>query len=346
MQQDTVHTSHQQHELPIIDELIISDTDQVASRPLTPYQVLRALPPDATPAQQDSAIQAWFQPKEIRYSEQPDTLHLPGHGPGRSLKDVNLPQYYRENFFSNDSLLHPEISGGRYGVAGAPVPYTIRGDNMFTSLLLLCIVLFVVSIANSQRFIANQLKDFFYMPNYNDQMVETMGEVRFQLFLMLLGCLLFSISSYSYVTTYVGDTFLFDDDFLLISLIFGCFVGYFLLKWLLYRLVNVVFYKGSNKVLQWDRSFLFIGALEGSLLFPAVLLQVYFELSIQNVTYYYVFVITITKLLTFYKSWTIFFRQNGMILQNFLYFCALEITPLLIFTRALLMMVDSLKINF
>ena len=67
---------------------------------MTPYQVLRLLPKDATPAQQDSAIQAWFQPGEVHYSNQPDTLHLPGHGIGRSLKDVNLPQYYRENFFS------------------------------------------------------------------------------------------------------------------------------------------------------------------------------------------------------------------------------------------------------
>ena len=38
------------------------------ARPQTPYQVLRMLPRDATPAQQDSAIQAWFQPGEIHYS--------------------------------------------------------------------------------------------------------------------------------------------------------------------------------------------------------------------------------------------------------------------------------------
>ena len=32
-------------------------------KPRHPYQVLRTLPKDATPAQQDSAIQATFQPK-------------------------------------------------------------------------------------------------------------------------------------------------------------------------------------------------------------------------------------------------------------------------------------------
>ena len=331
--------------LPIIDDLIIDDTATVHARPQTPYQVLRMLPRDATPAQQDSAIQAWFHPGEIHYSEQPDTLHLPGHGPGRNLKEVNLPQYYRENFFSNDSLLHPEISGGRYGVAGDPVPYTIRGDNMFTSLLLLCSLLFFVSIAQSQRFIGKQLKDFFYLPHNDDTINETSGELRFQLFLGLLCCLLASISSYLYVTYYVADTFVLDNDFQLISLFFGCFVVYFLLKALLYHCINSVFFDDKRN-LQWIKSFLFITAMEGALIFPAVMLQVYFDLSIQNVTYYYVFVLVITKILTFYKSWVIFFRQNGVFLQTFLYFCALEIAPLLGLAGALLLMVDLLKINF
>ena len=68
------------------------------TKPQTPYQVLRLLPKDATPAQQDSAIQAWLEPVEIRYSERPDTLHLPGDGIPKDLKAVSLPQqYYREN---------------------------------------------------------------------------------------------------------------------------------------------------------------------------------------------------------------------------------------------------------
>jgi hypothetical protein len=344
MIQDSILTSQPLRELPIIDDIIIDDVPSDTFRPLTPYQVLRMLPSDATPAQQDSAIQAWFQPGEIHYSEQPDTLHLPGHEPGRSLKEVNLPQYYRQNFFSNDPLFHPEIDGGRSGVAGDPIPYTIRCDNMFTSLLLLCIVLFFFSIARSKWFISRQLRDFFYL-SYHDDMTETSGELRFQLFLVLLCCLLLAISSYLYVTAYVADTFQLDNDFQLISLFFGSFVGYFLLKSGLYSLVNYVFFDG-NKSLQWMQSALFLTAMEGVLLFPAVLLQVYFDLSVQNVIFYYVFILLIIKILTFYRSWVIFFRQNGVYLQNILYFCALEIVPLLGFAGSLLSIVNLLKINF
>ena len=346
MQQDSLQTSPQPlRELPIIDDMIIDDTQHVAARPVTPYQVLRMLPPDATPEQQDSAIQAWFQPGEIHYSDRPDTLHLPGHEPGRNPTEVELPQYYRHNFFSGDSLFHPEIVKGRLGVPGDPVPYTIRGDNMFTSLLLLCIMLFVVSVANSRHFIARQVKDFFFITREEASMTETSGELRFQLFLMLLGCLLMSISSYLYITNFVADTFMLQSDFQLISIIFGGFVAYFALKWLLYTVVNQVFF-GGKKTLHFSKVLLFIIAAEGVLLFPAVLLQVYFDLNVENVLYYYTIVLFLVKLLTFYKSWAIFFRQSGVYLHTFLYFCALEIAPLLGFAGALLWIVDLLKINF
>ena len=131
------------------EPIVPSDTNDTIehkpAKPQTPYQVLRLLPKDATPAQQDSAIQAWFQPGEIHYSTRPDTLHLPGHGIGKSLKDVNLPQYYREHFFSDNTYLHPELDGGRYGVAGDPIPYTTKNDNIITSMLLVCFVLTLVA---------------------------------------------------------------------------------------------------------------------------------------------------------------------------------------------------------
>lgn len=118
------------------------------ARPQTPYQVLRLLPKDATPAQQDSAIQAWFEPGEIHYSSQPDTLHLPGHEIPRDLKKVDLPQYYRENFFSASTLYHPELNGGRNGVAGDPVPYAIHNDHIITGILICSFLLLMFALSD------------------------------------------------------------------------------------------------------------------------------------------------------------------------------------------------------
>jgi hypothetical protein len=340
MQQDTI---------VVVQEQTVASFDSVPrtpSRPQTPYQVLRTLPRDATPAQQDSAIQAWFQPGEIHYSQRPDTLHLPGHGIGRNLKEVNLPQYYRESFFSKDSLLHPEINGGRYGVPGDPVPYTVRSDNVITLLLLFCFILAVVAFANSRRFIVRQLKDFFYLPRTEDFIEsETSGEVRYQFFFVMQTCLLISITYFFYVTTNVTDSFVLKSPYLLMAIFFGVGMVWLMLKALLYTLVNGIFFS-SKKNVQWLKTMLFITAVEGIILFPAVLLQVYFFLPIQKVIYYFIFALIIIKILTFYKCWSIFFRQNAFSLQIFLYFCALEAVPLIALCGIMVGIVNDLKINF
>ena len=70
-----------QDTLTVQPTLATGDSGQVTVAPkpheLTPKEVLSWLPADATPAQQDSAIQRHIKISEIHWSEQPDTLHLP-----------------------------------------------------------------------------------------------------------------------------------------------------------------------------------------------------------------------------------------------------------------------------
>ena len=98
------------------------------------------------------------------------------------LENVELPQYYKQNFFSTDSLWHPELNGGRYGIAGDPVPYTIRGDNMITALLLCCFILAFVAFSKSRWFIMRQTKQFFRTERSGTTVItETTNEFRFSL---------------------------------------------------------------------------------------------------------------------------------------------------------------------
>lgn len=336
------------------DTTVVKETDVTAgpvkAEPHTeerhPYQVLGKLPPDATPAQQDSAIQAVFHVENKHLSTRPDTLHLPGHDKGKSIKDVSLPQYYRENFFSKDSLFHPELDGGRYGVAGDPVPYTIRGDNTITALLLGCFILALVAFSKSRRFIFRQARNFFYEPqSLTTEFSETTNEFRFQFFLVLQTCLLLSVISFLYTLECVADTFILSSQYQLVAVFFGIYVAYFSLKTLIYWLVNNVFF-GKRKSVRWLKSLLFIVSVEGIALFPLVMLQSYFDLSVQNAVIYAVLVMTLVKILLFYKSYVAFFRQKAFYLQIILYFCALEMMPLLSLWGVLVMIVDYLKINF
>ena len=312
---------------------------------LTPKQVLSWLPKNATPAQQDSMIRAHIKPSEIHWSSMPDTLHLPGQQPGKSFRDVSLPQYYRESFFSKDSLFHPELRGGRLGVAGDPVPYTVAGDNFVSSLLLLCFVLACVAFNRTKYFIIRQAKNFFRMPSVGTtEVTETSNEIRFQFFFVLQTCLLIAIGFFIYSRASISDTFTID-QYQVISIYAGFVASYFLLKTILYQISGWVFFD-KKKNGQWLKSFLFLISCQGVLMFPVVMLLSYFNLSLQVAVIYALIVLGIVKILTFYKTYLIFFKRNGVFLQIILYFCALEVVPLFALWGGLVLISHYLKINF
>jgi hypothetical protein len=122
-------------------------------------------------------------------------------------------------------------------------------------------------------------------------------------------------------------------------------VGYFTVKWWLYTFVNTVFF-GSKKNKHWLKTKLFISSMEGVVFLPVLLLQAYFDITEKNVVIYFVVVLIFVKILTFFKCYVAFFRRNVVKLQIILYFCALEMVPLIAFWVTLDIVVKSLKINF
>ncbi len=263
-----------------------------------------------------------------------------------SLPVVELPQYYKEGYFAKDSLLHPELQGGRYGVAGTPVPLSLRGDNIITLMLLVSFVLAMVSFSNAREFILRQAKSFLY--GYRDGLTgvtETATELRLQLLLVTLTSFFFALLFYFYYLSYKGETLAVDSPYYLIAILWATTVAYFALKALLYTVVNKVFF-GSKRNVQWLKSLLFITSLEGVMLFPAVILRTYFEMNMQNVVIYFVVVLVIVKLLVIYRCFVIFFRRNVFKLQIILYFCTLEVIPLLTLWGAVEILGNVLIINF
>lgn len=272
-------------------------------------------------------------------------MHLPGRPVGKSYRDVSLPQYYKESFFSKDSLFHPELTGGRLGVAGDPVPYTPANDNLITGILFGIFILALIALRRLKGFIKRQAKDFFYIPrNESTTQTETSGEIRFQIFLLLQTSLLLALIYFFSKFNVATDTFIVE-QYQAIGIYGGLIIAYFLLKFIAYGFTNWVFFERRLNG-RWIRSLLFLISVQGMLLFPIVMLQVYFSLSIKTVSIYTYFVIILFKLLTFYKSHVIFFKRKGAFLQNILYFCALEIVPLLSLYGALALTNSYLKINY
>jgi hypothetical protein len=86
--------------------------------------------------------------------------------------------------------------------------------------------------------------------------------------------------------------------------------------------------------------------MESVVFLPAVLLLAYSNMTEENIVIYFVVVLIFVKIMTFFKCYVVFFRRNVVKLQIILYFCALEMVPLLAFWGALDFVTNSLKINF
>lgn len=308
----------------------------------------------AVVAQQDSSWHAsdslgssWSGSGAVDYWRLSDSLYSLKRDQGTDLLEVEpLPQYYQETFFSGDSLLHPEVSGHGYGQVGEPMPYLLRHDNVVTSLLLICLVAMLFAFAHNRRFAAQQLKGLFFRPNASDSyLTETPGERRVKLLMTIQTCLLLSLGVYLYSKEYVASTYVLQSDYQLIIIFFAMLLAYLMLKDCAYTIVNGVFFDGKRNG-QFLSAIRLVSALQGVLVYPVVLLLVYFGISLQTVIYYFAGVVILGKILAFYKSYIIFFRQNEGFLQIILYFCALEIVPLGALVGAWLMVVNLLKVNF
>lgn len=302
-------------------------------------------PTDSTAAMRAAHADTAAHAAPICHSPGHDTLSLPARAKGRSPLDVSLPLYYREGFFTGDTLFHPELGGGRYGVAGDPVPETMRADDTVTIALLACFVITITATSRSLKFIARQAKGLL-RPTADGRadVTETSAEVRFQLFLTVQTCLLLALLQYSYTTNFIATTFTLASPYQLMGIFLGAFAAYFAAKALLYTAVNLTFFsRRANRL--WLKSQLFITSAEGVMLFPVVLLMVYFDLPARSVAYSVTFVLIIVKILTFHKCRTIFFRHTNSFLQIILYFCALEIVPLAALWGALVETGNHLKIN-
>lgn len=311
-----------------------------------PYQVLRTLPKDATPAQQDSAIQAVFQPNEIRYSNRPDTLRLPGQPLGKSVRDVSLPQYYKESFFKTDTLFHPELNGGRMGIPGDPVPYHVSGDNVISISLLFCFMVTVLVVSRSLRFTVVQIKDIFYgFREDSVEMKETVNEVYYQLFLCMQAGMLFALSFFFYAEETISETYVLSSEYSLMGVFLLILVCYYVVKEILYTWVHLTFF-GARQRRQSMVASLFLTAMEGVFMLPAILVHTYFGMSAISLLVYSLIVIILTKILSFYKTYTIFFREKALFLQNFLYFCTLEAIPLAMLWGILLLAANYLKVTY
>lgn len=316
--------------------------EQTATEPVASKQTTTVLevPADSVHESEVSSTKTNHWPVKV------DSLLRPDQGKKIEVKVNPLPKYYKDSFFAKDSLLHSELQGGRYGIAGDPVPYTVHTDSMLTSVLIFSTLVLLFCVKRSSRFFAFQIKNFSRVVR-SDSILEreSASEKRYLILAHLHTAIILALEFYFYTKAMIAETYITYSEYTLMGIYLGGILGLFVVENILYASVNNIFFK-PRECQQWTTVKMMTTAWAGILLTPMILLVAYFGLSTENSLIYTLSVIIFIKLLIFYKAFLIFFKKRGAFLQNFLYFCTLELIPPLLLWGILVTVANYLKVIY
>ena len=231
------------------------------------------------------------------------------------------------------------------GIPGIEIPYAPQNDNLIAGILLICFFISAFTLAHSRKYLMLQLKSFiFHRERVSIFSSSTVTDIRYLMLLVIQTCTLAGI----YLYNYSCDIYPTLPASIPIYQILGIFIGgclvYFILKWLLYAFVGWMFFDKMQTDLFLE-SYTSLIYLLGFVLFPFVLLLVYFDLQLNALVIIGLILLGITKILMFYKWIKLFFNGLSVFFLLILYFCALEILPCILFYTGMIKVNDLLTIK-
>lgn len=301
-----------------------------------------------SPQRIDSVIQAHLPYRRLNLSTRPDTLEIPGlkgRSPYPAVSD--LPSPYDGGYFHGNPMLHRELLITPSGIAAEPIPYRVVNDNLLTVLLIFSFIIMTRLYAKLRPFVRQQLHDFLFPPHGQAKVVTNPSsyEKYCSAFIIVLLSIIGGIIFFGYAQ-YSQDIFLGQlSPYFLLTVYSGVLLCYFMLKSMMYSFVNWVFFD-KTKILHWRLSNRFVLITETWLLFPTLLVIVYFNLSVHLATLMFVSVLVFVKMLLIYKEIQIFFPKFSVFLHLFVYLCALEVMPLVAIWALMTQITENMIVKF
>ncbi len=251
---------------------------------------------------------------------------------------LGLPEFKLfDTYYSRNALWQTEeVAYARLGMAGDPLPYRFRNDDLITGALLLSFFLIAWILMSSRRYITASVKNFFY-PRERDNMFAGESESGLRgtpLFIVLLSFLL-GILFIDYARDFLPEVCAQVAPYRLLAVAVGIIAVCFAVKTALYNAVNSIFFERWKRE-QWRQDYRMSILTMTVLLLPLVLLVVFFDLDYALMRTAFLAVLLAVEMLLLYRCRRIFFDTPGGYVHLFLYFCTLEIAPFLVLWRTLL----------
>ena len=231
------------------------------------------------------------------------------------------------------------------GIPGIEIPYSPQTDNFLASVLLLCFLISAFTLAHSHKYLLLQLKWFvFHKERISIFASSTVTDMRYLMLLILQTCILVGIYLFNFSCDMYPILPEIQPAYKVVGVYIGACIAYFLLKWLVYSFVGWMFFD-KNRTSVWMESYSSLVYLSGFILFPFVLLLIYFDFQLKTLVIIGLILLFAAKILMFYKWIKLFSNTLSDFFLLILYFCALEIVPCLIVYSGLIKVNDLLIIN-
>lgn len=253
-----------------------------------------------------------------------------------------LPIVYKGSFFENNPFYKACKVAGVPGKDAELKPYSLQADTYVTGVIFLCFFLLVYVLMGGKRLFLQKIKSVFHERERQSLFdAEDRTGFTYRVFLFLLTSFMCGLLFFDYVQDYYPDIFNASSPYILLGADVGMFIVFYLLKGILYSFVNWIFFDRDSSR-RWLDVYFFITCLTGIVLFPLVLLVVYFDLQPQSIILYVGIVVIMYVIVLFYKCFSIFFREKYGFLYLIVYFCTLEIVPFLLLWKVLIVVNECL----
>lgn len=207
--------------------------------------------------------------------------------------------------------------------------YSPNDDVWVMALVLGCFLVLMLLLGHQRKYIGELAQNFFLPTNRQEKTVQrTTGER----YLPIISSFVMICATGLMLFTYVHQVYDLQQSpystLLVLGVCIGVFVGYYLLRYLLYSFVNWVFFERSERKL-WMSGFVLLSIMETTLAYVLMCAAMFFHLKLQEVGISIAICYGILRFLCIAYTKRIFFPEFYGFLHLIAYLCTLEIVPLL-----------------
>ncbi len=219
-------------------------------------------------------------------------------------------------------------------IQGIPGIEPLYANDCFVSVLLVCFFVIAAILSSGENILSTTLDGFFRPHEEAKEGVRTTS-AQYQRIGMLGVSFLTTALFMTVLLLRRGGLAEIPGSHILLIMFGGAIVSY-LLKQGLFGAVNWVFFDRSQSV-AWRQSYAGWMILSGVPMFILSMLSVFFELSQRGLTILLVLYIITMEICLFFKAFHIFYAKKYGSLLLIVYLCALELIPLLLAGKALVL---------